>query len=71
VIQVSQGLGRGLFNPQAMLGDILDGIMLSTYTTARSLSVAQNVLDPFRAKYDEFGVSTNRFEADDPTPISL
>jgi Hint module len=72
VIQVSQVLGSGLFNPQTVHGDIVvDDIILSKYTTARSPSVAHKLLDPLRATYAAFGVSPTRFRAGAPTHISL
>jgi Hint module len=72
VIQVSQVLGSGLFNPQTVHGDIVvDGIMSSTYTTADAPSIAHKVLAPLRAASAAFGVSTTRFEAGAPTHISL
>jgi Hint module len=67
VIQVSQVLGSGLFNPQTVHGDIVvDGIMSSTYTTAVAPSIAHKVLAPFRAAYAALGYSTSLFEDGSP-----
>jgi Hint module len=52
--------GVGLFNPQTATGNmVVDGVLVSAYTTAIDPSLAHAVLSPLRAMYNVFGVSTS------------
>lgn len=52
VEKVQRVAGKGLYNPQTVLGDIVvDGFLATTYTSAAKAEVAHALLAPVRAAY--------------------
>lgn len=53
IVRVTSEMHLGLYNPQTIHGDIIvDGVVVSTYTTAVQPSVASLLLAPARALYN-------------------
>lgn len=49
IVAISESVEEGLYNPQTLCGDIVvDGVRVSTYTTAVAPALAHAVLAPFR-----------------------
>jgi hypothetical protein len=65
IINIKSVLGRGLYNPQTLVGDIIvDGLRVSTYTTAVRPRIAHALLSPLRAVFACFGWSISGLEGD-------
>jgi Hint module len=63
VVNVAVTRGKGLFNPQTELGDIVvNGIVSSTFTTALDPGLAHILLSPLRL-LSRYGYSTRLFES--------
>jgi hypothetical protein len=63
VVEVSDVVETGLYNPQTVHGDIVvDGVVASTYTTAVSPTFAHAWLSPLRFLYGIAGVSGGVYE---------
>jgi hypothetical protein len=63
VSRVSRSFAQGLYNPQTIDGRIVvDGIQVSTYTTAMNPSLAHASLAPLRGLYNLLGVTTSLFD---------
>lgn len=57
VTDVSTFVDRGVFNPQTLHGDIVvDGVRVSTFTSAVDMNSAVSLLAPLRAAYRICGV---------------
>ena len=68
VVYVSSTLGKGLYNPQTLHGNIVvNGIVASTYTQAVQPRVASMLLAPLRMAFKAFGLSISAFDAGAPS----
>lgn len=57
--------GKGVYNPQTLHGDIIvDGFIVSTYTTSVPQSAAHAMLAPVRASFSTFGFRFRSLEND-------
>jgi hypothetical protein len=71
VVRVSAVADTGLYNPQTLQGDVVvDGVLVSTYTTAVEPAVAHALLAPLRAVYAAAGVYTAALEAGAPRALA-
>lgn len=63
VMSVECSAFKGLYNPQTAHGDLMvNGVRVSTYTTAVDMHVAHSMLAPLRAAFHVFGWSTSVLE---------
>lgn len=63
VTKVRRTKRLGLYNPQTVSGDIVvDGIVISTYTSAVPPVIAHSVLAPWRWAFDWLSVTTSAFD---------
>lgn len=63
VIRIDHEIGFGLYNPQTLDGEIvIDGILVSTYTTAIAPIAAHVWLAPSRLLYRHFGIRSTVLE---------
>lgn len=63
VVGVERVMGKGLYNPQTLDGDVVvDGVKVSTYTTAVEPAFAHGLLAPLRMVWKVAGVGTGLFE---------
>lgn len=63
VVAVECARFKGLYNPQTQHGDlIVDGVRVSTYTTAVKVGSAHSLLAPVRIVYEMFGWTSSMLE---------
>lgn len=64
VTKVTNGVAKGLYNPQTTHGDIVvNDILASTYTTAVERVCAHAMLSPLRLVFNVLGLGTRSFES--------
>lgn len=64
VLRVGERMDVGLYNPQTLDGDlVVDGVRVSTYTTAVAPKAAHAFLMPLRAAFERVGFSLMAFES--------
>jgi desert hedgehog len=67
VVRAEGVVGRGLYNPQTVHGEIVvGGIVASTYTRSVDATIAHAVLAPLRALYRATGISLTALESGAP-----
>jgi Hint module len=72
VERVEYVVGKGLYNPQTLHGDIVvSGIIASTYTAAVEPATAHALLAPLRSLFVALGASTSAFEQGADSVVNL
>lgn len=71
VVATTRTTGTGLYNPHTLHGDMyVDGLRVSTYTTAVEPGVARALLAPLRAAYSLAGVTAGALSGGAPAAVT-